>query len=216
MNTNDLAKSYGHLTPGERLPLILAAGARGDEVEQKRLSASAPEETYRVPDHYSLAKAFGEAGHYHLLALLDLAANFWQWWGLWMSYGLRQSGKTATKTTKRGPASADKTKERRAGGIVRYYATRFVAHVEGWKQFCEAMHIDPEVQLHFMIGWETVLRTEERARDLAFTAEEAAQFVRLETVAVEGDREKGPIPVESAESLAEGWHLLLDKLRQAH
>jgi hypothetical protein len=133
-----------------------------------------------------------------------------------MTYGLRQSDKTATKTIKRGPALPDKAKERRAGGIVRYYATRFVAHVEGWKQFCVELHVDPEVQLHFMIGWETVLRTEEQARDLAFTAEEAAHFVRLETVAVDSDREKGPMPVESAESLAEGWHRILDKLRQAN
>ena len=34
MNTNGLAKLYDRLTPKERLPLILAASARGDEAEQ--------------------------------------------------------------------------------------------------------------------------------------------------------------------------------------
>jgi hypothetical protein len=216
MNTNDLAKVYDQLTPRERLPLIIAAGARGDQVEQKRLSASAPKESFQVPDYYGLAKALHEAGNYHLLTLLDLAANFWQWWGLWMSYGLREPGVTGRKKSRRKQGRAPN--EQRAGGIVRYYASRFVAHVEGWKQFCAELQIDPEVQLDFMIGWETICRTEERARDLAFAAKEAVEFVRFQTVTVEGDEslERGPVPVETPEELAQGWHVLLDKLMEVY
>ena len=40
MNTNGLAKLYGQLTPKERLPLILAASARGDEAERNRPTKS--------------------------------------------------------------------------------------------------------------------------------------------------------------------------------
>jgi hypothetical protein len=216
MNTKYLAKLYDQLTPRERLPLIMAAGARSDEAEQKRLCASAPKETYEVPNYYGLAKALKEAGYFHLLTLLDLAANFWQWWGLWASYVLREPGETANKKSRRGQKKSLQGLERRAGGIVRYYASRFVAHVEGWKQFCSELQIDPEAQLNFMIGWETIRRTEESARNLAFTDEQAVLFVHLESVGVEGNNslEKRPAPVETAKDLAESWHVLLDKFKK--
>ena len=218
MNTKYLAKFYDQLTPHERVPLIMAAGARGDQAEHKRLSASAPKEAYEVPNYYGLAKALKEAGYFHLLTLLDLAANFWPWWGLWLSYGLRDPSETATKKRRGGQKRSLQTLERRAGGIVRYYASRFVAHEEGWKQFCSELQIDPEAQLNFMIGWETIRRTEESARNLAFTDEEAALFVHFESVAVEGDAslQKRPAPVETAEELAESWHVLLDKFMEGY
>ena len=101
----------------------------------------------------------------------------------------------------------------RAEGIVRYYASRFVAHVDGWKQFCSEMHIDPEVQLHFLPGWDTITRTEGPARELAFTPEEAARFAR-QTVAVDDSVERGPVPVETVAGVAEAWPMFLDKLVQ--
>jgi hypothetical protein len=67
MNTDHLAKLYDALTARERLPLIIAAAARDDGAEQKRLSASAPKETLQVPGHFRLARALAEAVHYHLL-----------------------------------------------------------------------------------------------------------------------------------------------------
>jgi hypothetical protein len=218
MNTKHLAKLYDQLTPHERVPLIMAAGARGDQAEQKRLSASAPKEDYEVPNYYGLANALKEAGYFHLLTLLDLAANFWQWWGLWTSYLLREPGETATKKRRSGQNKSLQRLERRAGGIVRYYASRFVAHVEGWKKFCSELQIDPEAQLNFMMGWETIRRTEESARDLAFSDEEAALFVHAESLAREGDDalEKGPAPVETAKDLAQSWHVLLDKFKKGY
>jgi hypothetical protein len=218
MNTKHLAKLYDQLTPHERVPLIMAAGARSDQAEQKHLTASAPKETYEVPNYYGLAKALKEAGDFHLLTLLDLAANFWQWWGLWTSYLLREPGETATKKSRRGQNKFLQRLERRACGIVRYYASRFLAHVEGWKQFCSELQIDPEAQLNFMIGWETIRRTEESARDLAFSDEEAALFLRAESLAREGEDalEKGPAPVETAVDLAKSWHVLLDKFMEGY
>jgi len=134
MNTMPLAKLYSQLTPRERLPLIIAAGARGDEVEQKRLRASAPKEKLELPDYFGLARGLAEAGNYHLLTLLDLAAQFWQCWGLWISCGLRDQRPTGANKSQRKKATAQNTKERHTGGIVRYYASRIVAHVEGWKR----------------------------------------------------------------------------------
>jgi hypothetical protein len=215
-NTDNLAKLYDRLTPRERLPLLIAAGARGDETERKRLIASAPKQRFQVADYFELGQALAKAVDQHLLMLLDLAANFWQWWGLWLSYGRSDQGGAGAKKGQGRKVFARKAKEFRAAGVARYYAARFVAYVEGWKLFCSEMHIDPQVLLNFMPGWETITRTETEARELAFTPEEAALFVRIETATIDGDDclEKGPVPVETAQGLAEAWHGILDKLVQ--
>jgi hypothetical protein len=214
MNTHGLSQLYDQLTPSERLPLIMAAAARDDEAEKQRLSAAAPEVSFRVPNYYPLAKALSEAVDYHLLTLLDLAAQFWQWWGIWMSYLGRHSNAGNPKTGGRRKTDADRLLEWRARGIARYFGSRFVAHRQGWNQFCSEMNIDPEVQLDFMIGWDTILRTDQAARELAFSAEEACQFVRLETMPAEENEslERGPVPVETVEELVEAWHKVLEHL----
>ena len=218
MNLDHLTKLYDQLTPRERLPLIIAAGVRGDKAEQERLSASAPKEKYQAPNYYRLSRALKEAVYVHRLTLLDLAALFWRGWGLWNAFGLPNPEDAPRRKRHRRKAEAEGSLGWWAHGICRYYAARFVAHVEGWKLFCSELHIDPEVQLKFMIGWETILQTEKQARALAFSPEEAAKFVQIEPFAVEGDdsEERGPVPVETAEDLAKDWHVLVDKLVQSY
>jgi hypothetical protein len=58
VNTNGLAKLYDRLTPHERLPLIVAAAAWGDDQERQRLMGSAPKKLYEVPDYQGLADGF--------------------------------------------------------------------------------------------------------------------------------------------------------------
>jgi hypothetical protein len=108
------------------------------------------------------------------------------------------------KQGRRRRTDADILKEWRAGGIVRYYATRFVAQVDGWKQFCAELKI----------GWDNVTRTEAQARGLAFDREEVDRFVRTETFPVEGDASlaRGPVPVETVEEVVQSWHVVLDQL----
>jgi hypothetical protein len=146
MNFHRLTKLYDQLTPTERLPLIIAARARGDAVEQARLVESAP-----------------------LQKLAELAS---------------------------------------------YHAARFVAHFDGWKQFCLAMHMDPEVVLNLMPGRDIIMETEKQARYVAFSHEEAGQFLRRLTVAVEGKDSlgPGPAPLETADELAKGWRETVDEL----
>jgi hypothetical protein len=149
-----------------------------------------------------------------VLTLLDLAAHFWQWWGLWMAaplYGEAECEPSKKRHRRREPELIEAW---RAEGIVRYYAARFVAYVEGWKQFCAGLHLDPEVQARLMIGWDNVQRTEAAARELAFDTEAAARFVRLQTVPAAGDetRERGPQPVETAEEVAKGWQAILEQI----
>ena len=186
MNTRPLVHRYQHLTPRERLPLLLAAATRGDAVEESWLKVSAPKHTFDIPDYVPQARALNELAVYHVLTLLDLGLHFWHWWGLWLTRGLRYQATEGPQRGGRGQAEAAKALETRNGCLVRYYAARFVAHVDGWKQFCAELHVEPEAPLHFLIGWDNIVRTESRARELAFTPEEALWFVRMETVPEEG------------------------------
>ena len=225
MSTPSLDRLYERLTPRERLPLIMAAHVRGDVAERKRLVASARTRTYEVPDYFPLARALGQAAHWQMLTLLDLAGHFWQWWGLWMSsarlqdpaegVARRRGRRAATSKKKACGADADRIEPYRARGITRYYASRFVAHVDGWKQFCSDLHADPQVQLQYLIGWSFVALTERAARHLAFGAGEADCFMRLETVPVADDDatlERGPPPIETAADLVRDWHVFLERL----
>jgi hypothetical protein len=224
MQTHPLDRFYDRLTPRERLPMIMAAYLRGDAAERNRLMASARTCTFQVPDYYPLAKALGQANHWHMLTLLDLAGHFWQWWGLWMACARphateedldKRRGRRANGSTRKGrSADAELIEEYRARGIMRYYASRFVAHIDGWKQFCAELQADPEAQLKFMIGWGFVAQTEKAARPLVFTAEEANRFLRLETnpVADDATMERSPLPVDSVADLVRDWHEFLEEL----
>lgn len=185
MTGNPVSRLYDSLTPRERLLLLIAAAMRGDDVEQQRLQTSAPKLNFELPDYYTHAEA--ELTNYHLLTLLDFGMHFWQWWGLWLTRGLRNQAAQAPSRDRRGNAKAAKVQENRAGCLVRYYAARFVAHVDGWKQFSTELHVDPAAPLDFMPGWENIVRTEHQMRELAFTPDEALWFVRMETVPEEGD-----------------------------
>lgn len=213
MNTDGLARLYGHLTARERLPLLMAAAVRGDEEERRRLMESAPKIGFQVPDHFGLGNALAEASNLHLLTLLDLAANFWQWWGLWLApKGRAESGQGKGKAK----AEADKTREFRLYAMVRYHAYRFLVHVDAWKQFCSELRVDPDAGLSCMPGWDMITRTGAKATELAFTREDAAMFLLSEAVEPEEDEAEDTVvpQVETAEQLAKAWQTILDQRLQ--
>jgi hypothetical protein len=210
MNTTGLAKHYGHLTAPERLPLLMAAALRGDEEERLRLMGSAPKVGFQVPDYFGLGNALTEATTLYLLTLLDLAANFWQWWGLWLApKGPTDSDKGKRKAT----AKANQSREFRLYCMVRYHAYRFVAHVDAWKQFCSELTIDPEAGLNLLPGWDIATRTRVQAGELAFTREDAALFLLSEAVEPDGAEAAvmEVLQVETVEGLAKAWHTILDR-----
>lgn len=208
MNTSGLAKLYGHLTARERLPLIMAAAVRGDEAERRRLVQSAPKIGFQVPDYFGLGSALAEAANLYLLTLLDLAAHFWQCWGLWLApWGRAETGKDSGSAK----AEDDEHREFRLYCMVRYHAYRFVVHVDAWEQFCSELKIDPDAGLDFMPGWDMITRTGAKARELAFSREEATMFLLGEAVEREGDEAEETIlpEVETAEGLAKAWHTII-------
>ena len=75
MNSKGLARHYGVLTPWERLPLILAASARGGEAERDRLGRSAPRQGYVLPDYHGLGEGLLLLALFHVIELLHFTAR---------------------------------------------------------------------------------------------------------------------------------------------
>ena len=165
MNTNALAKLYDRLTPKERLPLLLAASARGDEAERDRLARSAPREGYWVPDYHGLAEGLLLVSLFHLLELLDLASLYWQVDGLLTQEEML--GKEAGQAVRK-----------RFEGLTRIYAYLFIVKLDGWRRFCAEFKVDPEPLMNTLPGYESMKRAEEDARPVAFSHEEATAWMR--------------------------------------
>src|SRR6516225_10914001 len=170
MNSKCLAKLYDRLTPRERLPLILAASARDDEVEGQRLAQSAPRMALRLPDYHGLGEGLFLASLFHLIGVLDVAALFW----------LTQ-GRLAEWT-----AWADKDEDdslNQMDAKVRMWAYVLTAKRDGWRRFCAELPVDPELLLSDMCGYDTVKRSEEAARLVAFSVDEARAWLRRTSTA---------------------------------
>jgi hypothetical protein len=165
MNTNGLAKLYGQLTARERLPLIVAATARGDEADRARLVASGPTSLFRVPDYYGLAEGLRSLAVLHVARMLDLAARYWH-----------ASGLLAQEADFRGRAG--KAERARRLGAARMLAHLLVVNAEAWRHFCSEMQLDGDLLLKHLLGHETLTRAEEVARLMAFTPEEATAWAR--------------------------------------
>lgn len=163
MNTKQLAKNYATLTPWERLPLIVAADERGDGAERERLLRSAPRLTFRVDHQYGLGEGFHELAKLTALQLLDLAARHWR-------IAAVLEGRAAFGDEE------DET-DRRLWSISRFEAFEFVLILDGWNQLCAELRINGDAFLNDLPGIETVRMAEKVLRKLAFSAEEAADFL---------------------------------------
>ena len=106
MNTNGLARRYEALTPWERLPLLVAASARGDEVERDRLARSAPQHDFRVPDYWGLCEGLEELATMYLLHQLELAALYGRVVGLLERRPLFRGWKRSRPSTATAPEGA--------------------------------------------------------------------------------------------------------------
>ena len=159
MNTNGLAKMYEHLTPYERLPLIIAAVDRGDEAEAQRLSRSSPRLHVGLPDYHGLSEGLTLLVMFQVMTLLELAVSYWQLSGM-----LAQ-----------GELVADDDGVRLAAYLI-------VANVDAWNRLAGELKIDPETLLRDMgPTYEMLKRTEAAARAIAFTLTEAEAHMQKVT-----------------------------------
>jgi len=172
MNSDPLARHYGALTPWERLPLLVAASARGDAVEEDRLARAAPKNGFRVPDFWGLAEGLDDLVKLYLLDQLDLAALYWRFAGL-----LEQESWDR-------PSRQERQRQERRWQLLKMLAYRYVVRADGWRLLCAEMSIDPEVLLRELPGYDSVQQMEQVTRLIAFGAEEALAFLRTEAEAV--------------------------------
>jgi hypothetical protein len=122
MNDKPLARLYDRLTIWERIPLLLAAEARGDEAEHRRLVDSSPLRTWRASEHLLAEQAL------HLLALiyvgeqLDAAASYF--YALWQL-----------------DDADDPRPEDWLLLMIDVSAYFFTANAEAWRRFCRELDI---------------------------------------------------------------------------
>jgi len=165
MKVDGLARLYDRLTPRERLPLIVAAAARGDEADRARLLAAAPTHLFRLPDYYGLAEGLRSLALLHVARMLDLAARY-----------SHASGLFAQEEDCRGKAG--KAERARRLGATRMLAHLLLVNAEGWRRFCSELRLDGDLLLKNLPGYETLIRAEEVGRLMAFTPEEATAWAR--------------------------------------
>lgn len=86
MTDRGLPKLYDRLTLWERLPLLIAAEARHDQVEHDRLFDSSPVKAWRFPEHFLASEALNVIALCHLVDLLEAAATYF--FALFQRFGL--------------------------------------------------------------------------------------------------------------------------------
>lgn len=155
MNTKALSRHYAGLSAAERLSLLTAAGARGDDVEHARVAAATPWQEWRVPDTFGRALAFLAVFGQHRMERLDLAALFF-------------------KTC----ALADAATGELAGllrGAAGVYGYLLRVHADAWGRFCATERLDSGVCEGVAPGGLTL---EAAAREAAeFSDAEAREYV---------------------------------------
>jgi len=192
MNTNGLSKLYDRLTPAERLPLLIAASCRGDEEESQRLAQSSPQRTYSLCDHFALGVALQEAATFHMVAMLDRAAQVWQGWGF-------------LACLQRSPRKITPEEDERLLGLLRWHAYLFKIEDEGWARFCAEQEIEPDALLDCIPGFNMLKQTREQVQRLAYSFEEATSFLRS----------KGIEGTPTVEAACQAWRDML-KQREAY
>jgi hypothetical protein len=181
VNTNGLAKHYGKLTPWERVPLLVAAGARGDEAEADRLARSAPTRLFEVPDYHGLCEGLLLLAGAHLIVQLDLAVSI-------------GAGSALLAQQLRFPKEQEVKDREGWRQRLQLAAYRFVVNADAWKLLCTGLNIDAEALLGHLPGYEKVKRMEESVRQVAFTPVEALTFLRQ--TSDEAEKAAGKTPPE--------------------
>ncbi len=177
MDTKVLAGDYDRLTPEERYFLIVAAGARGDEIEQGRLSSAGKEVHQSVLDHSPYCHALQELNNMISFELFDAAVRLdeeCRRLGEWDKKGMRDL-KSAAETTETNLSSKaflrDSVRwQKRLNWVL---AAGFVLRIkaEGWKLFCDRHHIPPFAFMKLLPGFERFERALSIAEKVSFNPE---------------------------------------------
>jgi hypothetical protein len=191
-HTNGICKLYDRLRPAERVALILAASARGDEQERERLVSTGARVTYRLQDHFGRVEALSKISKLYLLQQLDLSVH------LSHGVGILEAADYAPPGDRR-----QATARRRAERAVALVAYRIVTRASAWRLFCAGASLDTAMLLTILPGHDTAADSEALARDLTCTRDEALAFL--------AESGKDDARLETAEEIAEGWRQALEE-----
>jgi hypothetical protein len=175
VNTDKLAKHYPNLSSAERLSLLLAAAARGDDLEHTRLADAEPWVDWRVPHTFGRSLAFLLVCAYHRMEQLELAALFFK--------------ASAVADAIRGELS---TKCRNAAKLYGYLVK---INEEGWLKFCEREQLNAGVCIAVLPGECALALAAEEAELVGLAASELLDYARL--------HKETPFTPKTAESVAD-------------
>lgn len=183
MTADRLARHYDVLRPDERLALMLAAGARGDDVEHERLVATAPRLPVVVPDTFPRYMAFREVLDRHRAERLELAARFFQ--------------------TKRLAEDYDEGPGRRMGNVARAYGYLLLAARDGWAAFCDQEMLPCGGLEAALVGGDVLRMAEDEVGGDAVTADEVAGMIAARGGPAGAVKTAASVAAELAEVFAE-------------
>lgn len=203
MNTNSLAKQYPDLTPEERFRLILAAGIRGDEAEQKRLIVSGNSLALTMNDHAPYAHAFSEVAHMVYLELLEDAHRYFD------AFDRVQNSRDIPSTNDADDDLEESDQEVISDGdhceptiTDRYFDLVLAAgymlktKAAGWSQFCQCLSIPPFGLWNDLPGCDRLEHALALAETAAFVPE---GFLRwLNNTAPGGEEPLASVPMTAA------------------
>jgi hypothetical protein len=134
MTDRGLPKMYDKLTVWERLPLLIAADDRGDDVEWRRLFGTSPIKSWKFSEHLMAEEALNTLALCHVIDQLEAAAIYF--------YALFQRFGEAPNRERDWALEAD------------LHAFNFQTNAQAWKLLCGEAGIDPEalVRVNFK-GW---------------------------------------------------------------
>lgn len=166
MTAATLARYYDQLTPSERLPLFLAAWARGDTVERRRLAHSDSARLWRVSACWALAEGLDDLVAWYVITQLEIAVDYAALAGRLRCYSFgNQSPKRAYL---RGQL-------REALGILAYQA---VLGADAWERVCSDLRVDADAVFGEVVGYRRVKRFIRRARKRAPGLKQALRDLR--------------------------------------
>jgi hypothetical protein len=225
MHTKTLARHYDRLSAEERFRLILAAGARGDKIEQQRLVSSGQRITLSVQDHAPYAQAFDELSRLIFIELLEEAAHYCE---LFACVGEVhddlgdeeedeesdvEEGKAATSAEEASDARADAESTRDDEGDLPLWqgyldmalAAGFVLRTkaDGWKLFCKRMTVPPFALWEGLPGFDRLQHALHLAEKAAFVPEGFLRWLNTIRPAEEPERVEVPLTVEEMAAATE-------------
>lgn len=172
MKIPTLHRQYDAFTPEERFRLIVAASARGDEVESDRLQRSAMRLTLVTGEHVPWSHAFQELA---LLVYVELLADAAEYQDMLHHYAHADRDEDDDSPS---PSLADRHRD---VAYARGYFLR--TKLAGWVMFCEARTLPPYLLWESLPGYDrfreiaALTETSETRPSLAFTSEELTAYL---------------------------------------